>query len=196
MPLFADCFNEESNEETSIICDPNGKQYISKEVAQYSDFINLEDTDAIYGSTFSMMIKEAFRANKHFIVAKLKSRGVDKFITEDCPASYDEDFEIENLLKQEGEIICNYFNVYSIIKLIFRKKGDDFVGRFHPEFAITSINPLTNSRLIGEVEFYFVENPYLKISDPDARYPVGKTLSLKGVKGIFMGSDYNFIFSS
>ena len=46
-----------------------------------------------------MMIKEAFRANKNFIVAKLKSRGVDKFTCEDCPASYDEDFEIENLLK-------------------------------------------------------------------------------------------------
>jgi len=62
----------------------------------------------------------------------------------------------------------------------------------HP---ITAINPLTNSRLVGEVELYFIENPYLKIEDPKERYPEGKTLSLKGVKGIFMGSDYNFIFS-
>lgn len=125
-----------------------------------------------------MMIKEAFRADKHFIIAKLSSRGADKFVSEECPSSYDVETEVENLLKQEGEIISNYFNVYSIIKLLFQKKGEDFVGRFHPEIAITSINPLTNSRLIGEVEFYFVENPFLQIEDVDARYPVGQTLSL------------------
>ena len=48
---------------------------------------------------------------------------------------------------------------------------------------------------MGEVELYFIENPYLKIENPTERYPEGKTLSLQGVKAIFMGSDYNFIFS-
>jgi hypothetical protein len=79
-----------------------------------------------------MMIKEAFRANKHFILAKIKSRGQDKFSDENCPKSYVEETEISTLLKSEGEIISNYFNIYSIIKLIFKKKDDEFVGRFNP----------------------------------------------------------------
>jgi hypothetical protein len=31
---------------------------------------------------------------------------------------------------------------------------------------------------VGEVELYFIENPYLKIENPKERYPEGKTLSL------------------
>ena len=58
-------------------------------------------------------------------------------------------------------MISNYFNIYSIIKLLFKKKDDEFIGRFDPQYPITSTNPLTNSRLAGEVEFYFIENPYL-----------------------------------
>ena len=90
----------------------------------------------------------------------------------------------------------NFFNVYSIIKLLVKKKGDDFVGRYHPECAISSLNPLTNNKIIGEVEFYLIENPYLKIEPPEMRYPKDKTLSLEGIKGKFIGSDYNFIYSS
>jgi hypothetical protein len=33
------------------------------------EYLNLGDTDAIYGSTFEKMIKEAFRADKNFILA-------------------------------------------------------------------------------------------------------------------------------
>ena len=50
--------------------------------AQYmssKDFLDLEEMDAIYGSMFGMMIKEAFRDNKNFIVARVKSRGQDKY---------------------------------------------------------------------------------------------------------------------
>jgi hypothetical protein len=39
------------------------------------DFLDLQETDAVYGSMFSMMIKEAFRENKNFIVSRVKSRG-------------------------------------------------------------------------------------------------------------------------
>jgi hypothetical protein len=39
------------------------------------DYLDLSEVDAIYGSMFSMMIKEAFRDNKNFIVARVKSRG-------------------------------------------------------------------------------------------------------------------------
>jgi hypothetical protein len=35
-------------------------------------------------------------------------------------------------------------NVYSIIKIIFRKKNDNFFSRFSEKNPITAINPLTN----------------------------------------------------
>lgn len=46
---------------------------------QMEDFLDLNESDCIYGSKFSLMIKEAFRDNKNFIVARLKSRASDKF---------------------------------------------------------------------------------------------------------------------
>ena len=82
------------------------------------------------------------------------------------------------------------------MKLIFKKRGEDFVGRFHPECGVVALNPLTNNRLIGEIEFYFIENPYLKIEPAESRYPKNVPLSLQGVSGSFIGSDYNFIYSS
>jgi len=41
---------------------------------------------------------------------------------------------------------------------LFKKKGEEFVGRFHERFPITVRNPITNSRIIGEVEFYKIAN--------------------------------------
>jgi hypothetical protein len=116
------------------------------------DFLDLNDTDPIYGSSFRMMIKEAFRNDKHFILAKLTTRGKDKF---DCAS--------ENDVKIINSQISSYFNAFSILKLIFQKKNEEFIGRFHNQNAINAINPLTNARIIGEVEFYMVENPYLQI---------------------------------
>jgi hypothetical protein len=44
------------------------------------------------------------------------------------------------------------------------------------------------------VEFYIFKNPYL--SKPiEGRYPQEKTLSLEGVKGEFMGTDFNYLYS-
>mmetsp|Transcript_33591 Transcript_33591/g.51688 ORF Transcript_33591/g.51688 Transcript_33591/m.51688 type:complete len:164 (+) Transcript_33591:1441-1932(+) len=103
--------------------------------------------------------------------------------------------EAETLLSRQGEVISNYFNVFSIIKIIFKKKGDSYVGRFHPDFNIAATNPLTNNRIVGEVEFFFIENPYLK-TQAQNRYSQEQTLSLSGVKACFIGSDYNFQFSS
>ena len=35
------------------------------------------------------------------------------------------------------------------------------MGRFHDKYPISSKNPLTNKRIVGEVEFYKVTNPEL-----------------------------------
>lgn len=114
------------------------------------------------------MIKEAFRDDKHFILARLRGRGQDKFKSDTDENKSDFDFVL-----QEGQIISNHFNVYSIIKLIFKKLGAEFVGRFHHKYAITAKNPLTNTKLVGEVEFFQISNPFLTIEPKESRYPEG-----------------------
>ena len=82
------------------------------------------------------------------------------------------------------------------MKIIFKKKDGEYVGRFHQKHPITAGNPLTNSRIVGEVLFFKVENPYLSIEgEKEERYPKGKSLSLKGTKAEFIGSDFTFINS-
>ena len=39
-----------------------------------SGYLDLKENDCIYMSTFEMMIKEAFRADKDFILAKMSTR--------------------------------------------------------------------------------------------------------------------------
>jgi hypothetical protein len=52
----------------------------------------------------------------------------------------------------------HFFSAYSILRLIFKMKGSEFVGRFHENYPITVKNPITNQRIIGEIEFYKVTN--------------------------------------
>ena len=146
----------------------DGQDHILQSHLPSITYLDLNDQDVIYGSSFKMMIKEAFRQDKHFILARTQSRGLDKFddtfskeeSTYLCKPSDLE--EAEGILAQESEVVYNYFNVFSILKLIIQKKPDgSYVGRFDPDSGITVTNPLTNARIIGEVEFYLVENPYL-----------------------------------
>ena len=53
------------------VYDFEGKDYILTKAAQNmgkDDFLDLDEVDCIYGSKFALMIKEAFRDNKNFIV--------------------------------------------------------------------------------------------------------------------------------
>ena len=38
----------------------------------------------------------------------------------------------------------HFFSAYSILRLIFKMKGSEFVGRFHENYPITVKNPITN----------------------------------------------------
>ena len=85
IPLFGDKFhdiNAADREKYIKVYDFEGKDYIltkSYNYMQKEDFLDLNESDCIYGSQFSLMIKEAFRDDKNFIVARLKSRASDKF---------------------------------------------------------------------------------------------------------------------
>lgn len=45
-----------------------------EEIDKVSGYLDLKENDCIYMSTFEMMIKEAFRADKDFILAKMSTR--------------------------------------------------------------------------------------------------------------------------
>eukprot|EP00347_Sterkiella_histriomuscorum_P005984 403354518 len=142
-----------------------------------SEYLDLKEVDPIFSTSYEMMIKEAFRADKNFIIAKMKTRSLQSKDQQSLTSSH-----------------SHFFNVHGIMKLLFKKKGTEIVGRFHSKNPIQSKNPLTNQQIIGEVEFYIVRNPYLSIPIEN-RYPVGQTLSLEGVKGEFSGTDFNYLYS-
>jgi len=39
----------------------------------------------------------------------------------------------------------HFFNAYGILRLLFKKKQEELVGRFHEQFPIAVKNPITNS---------------------------------------------------
>ncbi|TNV79911.1 hypothetical protein FGO68_gene15764 [Halteria grandinella] len=124
-----------------------------------------------------MMIKEAFRDDKHFLLAKIQTRSTS---------------QINGAFTVHSH--SHFFNAYGIMKLIFKKRRDEIVGRFHHNHPMSAKNPLTNNLIIGEVEFFLFKNPYLT-RPAEGRYPQGQTLSLDGVKGEFMGTDFNYLYS-
>jgi hypothetical protein len=87
------------------------------------EYLDLEEVDAIFSTSYEMMIKEAFRDNKHFILAKIQTRSLTSYV----------------------QSHSHFFNAFGIMKLIFKKKRDEVVGRFHHQFPITAKNPLTNN---------------------------------------------------
>jgi len=49
------------------------------DVDQIGDEIDIKEIDPIFSTSFEMMIKEAFRADKHFYLAKMKTRSNSQF---------------------------------------------------------------------------------------------------------------------
>jgi hypothetical protein len=81
--------------------------------------------DPIFSTSYEMMIKEAFRADKNFILAKMKTRST-------------------NLKEVNFSSHSHYFNIHGILKILFKRKGQEIVGRFHAKHPLSSKNPLTN----------------------------------------------------
>ena len=47
-----------------------------------------------------------------------------------------------------------------MVAQLFQMKDNQYVGRWHERHPIAPKNPLTNKRIIGEVYFYRIRNPY------------------------------------
>jgi len=58
---------------------------------------------------------------------------------------------------------------------------------------VTILNPISRQKVFDEIEFYLVENPFLKIEPPEERYPKDKPINLSQTFGRFIGTDYTFI---
>lgn len=54
---------------------------------------------------------------------------------------------------------------------------------------------MTNHTIVGEVEFYLIRNIYLD-RPVEGRYPTDQSLSLVGVSGEFIGTDYSYAHSA
>lgn len=82
----------------------------------------MNENDPILVQTFKQLIEETFQEGKHFFVARIRSR-----------------------LSDESQRVHNhFFAAQGILKLIFQKRGPEFVGRFHEKHPISVKNPVTN----------------------------------------------------
>ena len=82
------------------------------------------------------------------------------------------------------------YNAYSIIKKIIRKKDEEFICRYTEDCGTTVLDPNTNNRLIDEVEFFIIENPY-----QGKPIPRDKPIDISGLKATLIGSEVDFVNS-
>jgi hypothetical protein len=101
-----------------------------------NDKLQLDDNDPIFATTFKQMIKESFAEGKHFFVAKIVTKS---------NTTHRQGNQGRKNLFVEAQNHSHFFNAYGILKLLFKKKGLEFVGRFHEKFPITVKNPITNN---------------------------------------------------
>ena len=92
------------------------------------------------------MISESFAEGKHFFVAKILTKNTHEADVNKANHSF-------------------YYNAYSILRLLFKKKNDQFVGRFHERYPITVKNPITNAKIVGEVYFFKITNKRIQIRE-------------------------------
>jgi len=108
-----------------------------------------------------------------------------------------------NFQEHEGEDRIYFFNALSVLKYLVKKKRSELVGRFHPEAYHQAYIPQLKKRIMGEVEFYRIENPFKHLAEEQisAVLKLGPSLkkrasTLKSIKkAFFVGTDYDFCFN-
>ena len=70
--------------------------------------LNLADLDPIFATSFRQMITESFAEGKHFFLAKIVNKNMTKGAANEGDA--------------DGLNHSHFFNAYSILKLLFKKK--------------------------------------------------------------------------
>jgi hypothetical protein len=92
---------------------------------QVVDKLRLDENDPIFATTYKQMISESFAEGKHFFLARVISKSLDAM----------------ELTQNHSQ----FFNAYGILKLLFKRRQNELVGRFHERYPISVKNPITNS---------------------------------------------------
>ena len=116
------------------------------------------------------MITDHFAEGKHFFVAKILSKNVNwaaaattsvtqgansnaqiapSFEHPPPSSTLDKDIAATSSTtaassNNNSMNFSHFFNAYGILKLLFKKRGGEFIGRFHDRYPITVKNPKTN----------------------------------------------------
>ena len=83
------------------------------------------------------MLKNAFCQDKNLLIARVRSRG-----------NYS-DSKLE-YIEQDS----NLYNAYVMIKILLRKKDDEYVSRYDEHQGMTSLDPVSKNRVTDEVDFF------------------------------------------
>ena len=85
------------------------------------------------------MLNTVFEESKDLIIARIKSKA--------------------NISKDglDTQIEYRFYNVYSIVKSILRKKDDEYVSRYDEMQGMTGVDPISLKRIVDEVEFFKIK---------------------------------------
>lgn len=86
--------------------------------------------------------------DKHFIIGKTQTKEEDHF--EELPEEENQEMPIEDehhllrectkFQKQKGGVKVTYFNLYGLMRKLFQKKGNAYIGRFTEKANISCSN--------------------------------------------------------
>lgn len=120
--------------------------------------LDLDTIESLSQETFHELISYHKSSNKSCIIAVVKSRD----------------------LEQLNQFYQFFFDAFQLNKLIFKKKNNDLIGRHDKTSPMSVINPLTNTLIVGEVEYFLVKNSE---NNEDV------------LKAELIGTDYSYLFS-
>jgi hypothetical protein len=125
---------------------------------------DLDSVEPLSQETFSDLIQTFISSKKQSIIAVVKSRDSE----------------------QLDQYFSFFFNAYQLNKLLFKLKNSrDLISRHDRQHPFSVINPLTNTLIIGEVE-YFIVNPSKDIE---------KTSEDDFLEATLIGTDLTYVTS-
>eukprot|EP00898_Chlorokybus_atmophyticus_P004974 jgi/Chlat1/5478/Chrsp36S05431 len=125
--------------------------------------INLLDSDGIIIGDISGDLEESFTLDTFASLAKAHAYAGKSFVIAEVVTR---DKERPNLIHR------SYYSAHHLNKILFKRgRYGEQQHRYHRNFPITVINPLTNSEILGEVAYYSVAFPPLSELDAISELP-------------------------
>lgn len=142
----------------SLVTEALNKKLLCQSNSQILYKVDLDTIESLSQETYSDLVSYYKSSNKSCIIAVVKSRD----------------------LEQLSQFFQFFFDAFQLNKLIFKKKNNELIGRHDKASPISVINPLTNTLIVGEVEYFLVKN---------------SENTEDNVKAELIGTDYTYLFS-